>query len=192
LDAMARFDALYRSRKTAQGALDFSDLEEFSVRLLEENEEARERVRRQFDQILMDEFQDTNGLQSKLLDLLRPADRFYAVGDINQSIYGFRHADPQVFDAYRSLLRSEGKPVAELRENWRSRGDILSAVLSLLGGADGIEPHTFQPARKFRRKSEPSIEAIRCLAEDTDAVQALDAQWVAARSGELRGALAAG
>src|SRR5439155_618080 len=110
----------------------FSDLEEFSVRLLEENEEARERIRRQFDHVLMDEFQDTNGLQSKLLGLLRPADRFYAVGDINQSIYGFRHADPQVFDDYRSRLRSEGKQVAELRENWRSRGDILNAVLSRL------------------------------------------------------------
>ena len=186
LDAMARFDALYRSRKTAQGALDFSDLEEYSVRLLEENEKARERVRRQFDHILMDEFQDTNGLQSKLLDLLRPADRFYAVGDINQSIYGFRHADPQVFDAYRSRLRSEGKHVAELRENWRSRSDILSAVLSLVGACDGIEPHTFQTARKFRRKSEPSIEVIRCLGEDTAEAEALEAKWVAARAGEFK------
>jgi ATP-dependent exoDNAse (exonuclease V) beta subunit len=191
LDAMARFDAVYRSRKTAQGALDFSDLEEHSVRLLEENEEARERVRRQFDHVLMDEFQDTNGLQSKLLDLLRPADRFYAVGDINQSIYGFRHTDPQLFDAYRSRLQSEGKHVAELRENWRSRGDILSAVLSLLGAADGIEPHTFQPARKFRRKSEPSVEVIRCLAQDADAALALEAKWVAARVTELHGELSA-
>ncbi len=73
LEAIARFDALYRSRKAAQSALDFSDLEEFSVRLLEENDDARERVRRQFDHVLMDEFQDTNGLQSKLLDLLRLA-----------------------------------------------------------------------------------------------------------------------
>src|SRR6266853_3062044 len=176
LEAIARFDALYRSRKAAQSALDFSDLEEFAVRLLEENEEARERIRRQFDHVLMDEFQDTNGLQSKLLGLLRPADRFYAVGDINQSIYGFRHADPQVFDAYRSRLRSEGKHVAELRENWRSRGDILSAVLSLVGACDGIEPHTFQPARKFRRKAEPSVEVIRCVGED----EALEARWVAA------------
>jgi ATP-dependent helicase/nuclease subunit A len=184
LDAIGRFDALYRSRKSAQSALDFSDLEEFTVRLLEENAEARERIRRQFDHVLMDEFQDTNGLQSKLLDLLRTAGRFYAVGDINQSIYGFRHANPQVFQAYRTRVESEGKHLAELRENWRSRSDILRAVSSLVGSADGIERHTFQPVRKFRRKSTPSVEVICCRGDEV-----LEAKWVASRVGELRGQL---
>ena len=184
LEAIGRFDALYRSRKAAEGALDFSDLEEFSVRLLEENDEARERIRRQFDHVLMDEFQDTNGLQSKLLDLLRTADRFYAVGDINQSIYGFRHADPGVFHAYRTRVESEGKHLAELRENWRSRAEILDAVLALLGSGEGIERHTFQPVRKFRRKSSPSVEVICARGDDV-----LEAQWVASRIGELRGTL---
>jgi ATP-dependent helicase/nuclease subunit A len=190
IEAIGRFDSLYRSRKGAQSALDFSDLEEFSVRLLEENEEARERIRRQFDHVLMDEFQDTNGLQSKLLDLLRPADRFYAVGDINQSIYGFRHADPQVFDAYRARLLTEGKHLAELRENWRSRADVLRAVSSLVGSGDGIERHPFDPVRGFRRKSEPSVEVIRCLAEDGEEALALEAKWVAKRVAELQGRLA--
>ena len=184
LDAVVRFDELYRSRKAAQSALDFSDLEEFTVRLLEENEEARERIRRQFDHVLMDEFQDTNGLQSRLLDLLLPTDRFYAVGDINQSIYGFRHADPRVFQAYRTRVESEGKHVAELRENWRSRGDILDAVLSLVGCRQGIEKHTFQPVRKFRRKSAPSVEVICCRGDE-----AIEAKWVAARIRDLQGRL---
>ncbi len=184
LEAIGRFDALYRSRKAAQSTLDFSDLEEFSVRLLEENEEARERIRRQFDHVLMDEFQDTNGLQSKLLDLLRPADRFFAVGDINQSIYGFRYADPRVFRAYRTRVESEGKHLAELRENWRSRTEILNAVLSLVGSREGIERHTFQPVQKFRRKPSPSVEVICCLGDDV-----LEAKWVASRIGELRGTL---
>jgi ATP-dependent helicase/nuclease subunit A len=184
LAGIGRFDTLYRSRKTAQSALDFSDLEEFTVRLLEENAEARERIRRQFDHVLMDEFQDTNGLQSKLLDLLRTAGRFYAVGDINQSIYGFRHANPQVFHAYRTRVESEGKHLAELRENWRSRTDILRAVSSLVGSADGIERHTFQPVRKFRRKSTASVEVICCRGDEV-----LEAKWVASRIGELRGQL---
>jgi len=182
--AVARFDALYRSRKSAQSALDFSDLEEFTVRLLVENDEARERIRRQFDHVLMDEFQDTNGLQSKLLDLLRSPDRFYAVGDINQSIYGFRHADPEVFRAYRSGIESHRKRLAELRENWRSRPDILHAVSSLVGASDGIERHNFEPVRKFRRKAAPSVEVIRCLADE-----AVEAKWVANRIAELQGAL---
>src|SRR5262245_51762290 len=189
VEAIERFDALYGARKAAQSALDFSDLEELSVRLLEESAEARARIRQQFDHVLMDEFQDTNQLQSRLLDLLRPADRFYAVGDINQSIYGFRHADPQVFDAYRTRLRNEGKHVAELRENWRSRADILQAVESLVGSAAGIEPRSLQPERKFRRKSGPSIEVIRALAEEGDEASALEAKWVASRIGELQGTL---
>jgi len=112
IDAIGRFDKIYRDRKAAQSALDFSDLEEFTVRLLEGNDAARDSIRRQFDFILMDEFQDTNGLQSKLLDLLRSPDNFYAVGDINQSIYGFRHADPDVFPAYRQRVEAEGKHLA--------------------------------------------------------------------------------
>ena len=190
LSALTRFDALYRGRKADQSALDFSDLEEFSVNLLERNPEARARVRRQFDYILMDEFQDTNGLQSKLLDLLRPEDRFYAVGDINQSIYGFRYADPRVFEDYRRRIVQEGKHLAELRENWRSRSDILHAVTSLIGSAEGIERHSFQPARKFRRKAAASVEAICCLAGDAEQALELEARWVASRVMELRGALA--
>jgi ATP-dependent exoDNAse (exonuclease V) beta subunit len=189
LAAAGHFDALYRNRKDDRSALDFSDLEVFSVRLLEKNPEARERIRRQFDHILMDEFQDTNGLQSKLLDLLRSENRFYAVGDINQSIYGFRHADPQVFDTYRRLVESEGKHLAELRENWRSRADILRAVSSLVGAGEGIERHSFQPVRKFRRKAVPSVEVICCLAEESEQALALEASWVASRIGELQGSL---
>ena len=51
----------------------------------------------------MDELQDTNRVQWRLVDLLRTS--FFAVGDINQSIYGFRHADPEVFAEYRDELR---------------------------------------------------------------------------------------
>src|SRR5947199_256745 len=76
MSVLRRVDQLYRQRKRQAGALDFSDLEEFTVRLLEEHPETRERLRAQFDHILMDEFQDTNGQQAKLLRLIRPPDRF--------------------------------------------------------------------------------------------------------------------
>src|SRR5262249_3633816 len=190
VEAIARFDALYRVRKTNQSALDFSDLEELSVRLLEESPDARQRIRGQFDYILMDEFQDTNGLQSRLLDLLRPADRFYAVGDVNQSLCGVRQPDPKVFGAYGSRSHAEGKGVAELRENWRSRADILRAVSTLVGEVEGIEPHSLPAGRKFRRKSQPSVEVIRCIAEDSEDALRLEARWVARRIVELNGTLA--
>ncbi|MGH9719254.1 MAG: UvrD-helicase domain-containing protein, partial [Bryobacteraceae bacterium] len=185
LDAIDRFDALYRKRKRLGGMLDFADLEEFAVRLLEDKREIREQVRRQFDQILMDEFQDTNGQQSRLLELLRSENRFYAVGDINQSIYGFRHADPEVFRGYRDSVVRDGKRLAELRENWRSRAAILRAVTAAFRDTAGVEPHQFVPAREFDAKAEPSVEVISAVGPDVDSAMAIEAQWVARRIVEL-------
>ena len=106
IDILRRFDRLYRERKRQAGALDFADLEEFAVRLLVEHPDTRARLQSQFDHILMDEFQDTNGQQAELLKQVRLPDRFYAVGDINQSIFGFRHAEPQGFLEYRAAIVS--------------------------------------------------------------------------------------
>lgn len=139
IDLFVRFDSLYRARKWQSGALDFGDLEESAVRLLEEHPELRRRLENQFDQVLMDEFQDTNGQQAKLLELLRSPGRFYAVGDINQSIYGFRHAEPGVFRDYRDSVARGGHRLVELVENFRSRPEILRAVETVAAGAEGIE-----------------------------------------------------
>jgi len=122
------FDQLYGERKRRMGTLDYADLEAFAVRLLQENADIRRHVRDDFQHVLMDEFQDTNGQQSKLVDLLRGPDRFYAVGDVNQSIYGFRHADPEVFRGYRDRVESDGKHLVELVENWRSRAATSAMV----------------------------------------------------------------
>jgi ATP-dependent exoDNAse (exonuclease V) beta subunit len=185
LDVLRRFDQTYRARKAAAAVVDYSDLEEATVRLLEENDGVRERVRAQFDQVLMDEFQDTNGLQARLLKLVRAADNFYAVGDINQSIYGFRHAEPRVFREYRDEVERSGKPLAELTENWRSRAGILSAVTRILDGADGIEPRPLVAARKFEDKAGPSVEVLVASAADADSALALETRWVARRILEL-------
>ena len=110
------------------------------MRLLEEHPETRARLQSQFDHILMDEFQDTNGQQATLLRLIRPPDRFYAVGDINQSIFGFRHAEPEGFREYRDYVERAGRRLVELNENFRSRPEILSAVETITHGIPGIEP----------------------------------------------------
>ena len=113
---MSEFDQLYRESKRQAGLLDFADLEECTVRLLEEHPETRARLQGQFDHILMDEFQDTNGQQARLMRLVRPPDRFYAVGDINQSIFGFRHAEPEGFSRYRDQIAETGALLARLRD----------------------------------------------------------------------------
>ncbi|MEO8595725.1 MAG: UvrD-helicase domain-containing protein [Candidatus Solibacter sp.] len=172
---LRRFDALYRDRKVQGGALDFADLEEFTVRLLEESPDTRARLRRQFEHILMDEFQDTNGQQARLVELLRPPDRFYAVGDINQSIFGFRHADPAGFAEYRDDVAARGRRLVHLIDNFRSRAEILRAVETVTAGAPGIEDRSLVPGRKFADEPEFSVEVIAAPTLE------MEAQWVARR-----------
>ena len=186
---LARFDSLYREHKQRAGGLDYDDLEEYAVKLLEENPDVRRRVQGQFDQVLMDEFQDTNGRQARLLKLLRSPDRFYAVGDINQSIYGFRHAEPQVFREYRDAVARGGHRLVELVENFRSRPEILLTVESVLRDAPGIEPRPLLPGLSFPDKAEPSVEILAAVTDDLDTALHLEAQWMAARILELEGRL---
>ena len=160
IETLRRFDHLYRERKEQAGALDFADLEEFTVRLLEDNSETRARLRRQFDHILMDEFQDTNGQQARLIELIRPPDRFYAVGDINQSIFGFRHAEPAGFTAYRADVEARGRRLVQLVDNFRSRAEILRAVETIASGAPGIENRSLVAGRKFADHPDYSVEVI--------------------------------
>jgi ATP-dependent helicase/nuclease subunit A len=185
IDLAARFDRLYRARKAQLGAVDFADLEEFAVRLLEDRPDVRERVRAQFEYVLMDELQDTNGQQARLLKLVCPADRLYAVGDINQSIFGFRHAEPAGFAEFRDAVARRGRRLVELAENFRSRPEILSAVETIAHGAAGIEPRALQAARVFERERPVYVEAIGASAPGIDDALRLEARWVARRIADL-------
>ena len=184
IEILSRFDRLYRARKRQSGLLDFSDLEEFAVRLMESDAGVRERIRGQFDHILMDEFQDTNGQQSRLLGLIRAPNCFYAVGDINQSIFGFRHAEPRNFQEYRSGIAARGGRLVDLRENFRSRDDILRAVEQVLEGESGIEPRPLIAGREFAGERAGCVEAVN-FGESRQ-----EAEWVARRVGELAGEFA--
>ena len=215
----------YSARKRAVSKLDFNDLERFAVRLLENTPQLRKR----FSHVLVDEFQDTNPVQSKLISLLRPSvdgrqperevwapsdearrsglplphgrgsedgasgeGALFAVGDINQSIYGFRHADPGEFRRYRGDLKAHGGHLVELQENFRSRPDILSAVEVILAGEDGIDPRSLVAERKFGPKEMPSVEFlfVRHLGKGTHSQQ--EVLHAAARIAQLRGELRIG
>ena len=86
----------YERGKRARSALDFEDLELLARDLLAEHDGLREQYAERFEHVLVDEFQDTNPLQNELLEQLG-RDNLFRVGDENQSIYGFRHADVEVF-----------------------------------------------------------------------------------------------
>ena len=210
----------YAARKRSLSKLDFNDLERFAVRLLENAPQLRKR----FSHVLVDEFQDTNPVQSQLISLLRPSvDRrqpepgvwtpsdearssgqplphgrgsgegaLFAVGDINQSIYGFRHADPDVFRRYRGDLKAHGGHLVELQENFRSRPDILSAVEVILAGEAGIDPRSLVASRSFDHKEIPSVEVLFVRHLVKEAVLRQEAIHVAARIAQLRRELRVG
>ncbi len=175
IEILRRFDRQYRERKRQAGALDFADLEEFAVRLLVAHPDTRARIQGQFDHILMDEFQDTNGQQAHLLELVRPPDRFYAVGDINQSIYGFRHAEPQGFLDYRAEVERRGRRLVNLADNFRSRPEILSAVETIVDGVNGVERRSLVAGREFEQPRPVCVDVV--AATDLE----MEAQWVARR-----------
>lgn len=139
---LSEFDAAYQSLKARRVGLDFEDLELRALSLLET--EAGDRYRDQFKHLLVDEFQDTNRLQLKLISsLVGPDTRRFLVGDELQSIYGFRDADVEILRGERrridSLDDSEAL-LAPLTGNFRSHAEVLAAVNAI--GRELIEDFT--------------------------------------------------
>jgi DNA helicase-2/ATP-dependent DNA helicase PcrA len=118
---------LYEKRMLEANAMDFDDLLVRMVNVLETSEEARDRWRRAFRHVLVDEYQDTNHAQYRLLQLLTSEHgNLMVVGDEDQSIYGFRHADIRnILDFERDFPEAE---VVKLEQNYRSTQTILSAA----------------------------------------------------------------
>ena len=188
-DVLTRFDELYAERKTERGALDFNDLERRSFQLLCSRPEVQKRVRTQFRQVMLDEFQDINEQQSTLIDLVRGDDVFFAVGDPNQSIYAFRHARPEIFHQYQQTIAAANKHSAALLHNFRSRDEILRSVETLLANAEGIVQRELIAGRAFVEKHHPSVEAIKAVGADKDEAGMREARWIAHRILQIHGQL---
>ena len=124
--------ALERYQKLLEdaGGVDFDDLLIRSVELLECSEKTRAFAERRFRHLLIDEYQDTNRIQYRLMRLLAPHQDVFVVGDEDQSIYNFRGAD------LRNILDFEkdfpGAQLVKLEDNYRSTSAILEAASSLI------------------------------------------------------------
>ena len=138
-EVVKRVYAEYQKRLVASNAVDFDDILMYTARLLEDNPGVREKYARRFEQVLVDEFQDTNLAQYTLLKHLASAHHnIFVVGDPDQSIYRWRGAD------WRNVQRFEQDyPEAQvilLEQNYRSRQNILDAAMSVINRA----PHRRQ------------------------------------------------
>ncbi len=126
------FSSRFEAAKERRSGVDFEDLQILAARLLERGEIGAA-YRSRFSHLMVDEFQDTNRLQLRLIEALHgPGSELMTVGDELQSIYGFRHADLEVFREQRRMIAE--RPDAETMElsgNFRSRPEVIGAVNAL-------------------------------------------------------------
>jgi DNA helicase-2/ATP-dependent DNA helicase PcrA len=178
-DLFARIAARYGEILETAHALDFDDLLLRAVALLEK-EDVRERYRRRFQYVLVDEYQDTNRTQYELVrHLAGPTGNVTVVGDEDQSIYSWRGADiSNILDFEHDF---PGACVLRLEENYRSTQAILDTASGLV-------------ARNQRRKGK-TLRAVKAEGADVRLFEADDeygeASWVVDRIAALRGARAA-
>jgi ATP-dependent helicase/nuclease subunit A len=176
----------YARAKRAASQVDFADLEWFALTLLRGDPVLRDSIQQRFEFILMDELQDTNPLQWELVEELRSPGSFFGVGDSNQSIYRFRHANPQLFHDYRAQLERAHEVVDELHDNFRSRPEIIQCVNRVFQSVpDGIDPHELKAKLKYPEKVDPSVELLVGLANAENSAEDVESAWVARRIVEL-------
>ena len=136
---------LYEQKKQASGAFDFADLIFLPGRMLSSMPDLEERYHKRFTHILVDEYQDTNMAQYKLLmHLVGPGRNICVVGDDDQSIYGWRGAD--VGNILRFKDDFPDTEVVTLEQNYRSTEDILKAASSLIANNRYRAPKTLRSA----------------------------------------------
>ena len=125
-----KFSALYGAKKALLGLLDFSDIEHFALRILEDPGVQQE-YRSQFDHVFVDEYQDSNLVQEELIARVSRPDNVFKVGDVKQSIYKFRLAEPELFlqcsRRYRGGEDPDGE-VIDLNSNFRSKKEVIDLV----------------------------------------------------------------
>lgn len=140
---------LYQEKKRETNCMDFDDLLMLTVQLLEENEDLLERYRTQFEFVLVDEYQDTNGLQCRLVELLTgPQGNLMVVGDDAQSIYSWRGADVSnilEFDQHWPRAR-----VHKIEVNYRSVPEVLNLANAAIAMNRAQIPKNLLPARESK------------------------------------------
>ncbi|HYE69560.1 MAG TPA: helicase-exonuclease AddAB subunit AddA, partial [Anaerovoracaceae bacterium] len=124
------FDRIYKEKKQKKGLIDFSDIEHYALAVLSKEEAAAE-YRDKFECIFIDEYQDSNIVQETLIGKIKRENNLFMVGDVKQSIYKFRLAEPEIFigkyEAFKEN-KNEYDIKLDLNKNFRSKGRIIAAV----------------------------------------------------------------
>ncbi len=135
----------------------FTDIAKMSIKLLQTNPDVRLNMQNSFNEIMVDEYQDTSDLQEELINLIA-RDNLYMVGDIKQSIYQFRNANPNLFKTkYENYSLNKGGIKIDLQKNFRSREEVISNInevfLNVMTDAKGGIDYSKDQAMIFGNKS---------------------------------------
>lgn len=129
------FQDKFSNAKKERGALDFNDLEHLCLKILtSENSGVADNFKEYFDEVLVDEYQDSNAVQEAIIDLVSRKysndPNVFMVGDVKQSIYRFRQAKPELFlEKYNTYSKEQGKNIKiQLYKNFRSRDEVIKGV----------------------------------------------------------------
>ncbi|MBZ4662708.1 MAG: hypothetical protein JG776_390 [Caloramator sp.] len=146
MDLVDSVDKKYSEEKKKLGVLDFNDLEKYTLQILEV-EEVRNRIKERYKYYLVDEFQDTNDVQLKILSYLTEEEnkikdgKLFVVGDIKQSIYLFRGANYKVFEDVTDKIKNSGGEKLNLSTNYRSHDKIVDIINNMFENLmDAYEP----------------------------------------------------
>ncbi len=121
-----KFSNIYAIEKQEENALDFNDLEHFALKILKD-EQVLQTVKDKYKYLFVDEYQDTNGVQESIIDKIAN-DNVFMVGDVKQSIYGFRGCRSEFFTYKDKLMSAKGQPVVRLNANFRSAKKVVDMV----------------------------------------------------------------
>lgn len=127
---MRAVERLYADRKKKLNKIDFNDMAQYALTILQTNDGAiAKEVQASYDYIFIDEYQDTNYLQEKIFSLISNGNNVYVVGDVKQSIYRFRFAEPKIFtDRMKDFDVYHTGTNVHMNENFRSHPDVLKFV----------------------------------------------------------------
>lgn len=150
VEILLELDKRFMNKKRQASLYDFNDISHLAIKLVKENHNIREEIKNTFKEILIDEYQDTSDTQEELIQLISNHN-VYMVGDIKQSIYRFRNANPYIFKNKYDLYTQDEKNgyKIDLNKNFRSRGEVLANINMIfdhimddyIGGANYQQSH---------------------------------------------------
>ena len=149
IDIIKRLDNELDCFKMKNNMYEFNDISKMAINVLINNEDVRLSLKNSLNEIMVDEYQDTSDLQEKFISLIEN-NNVYMVGDIKQSIYRFRNANPYIFkNKYDNYSKNENGYKIDLNKNFRSREETLNdinvifdfAMDDYIGGADYVKSH---------------------------------------------------